>query len=74
MLQVADDPSKDEGAEEESPAAPSVSGSDEEMGGVDSGALGEGFDPDIEVAVERLRKVLFDLGGALGALFQAVRN
>ena len=74
MLQVAEDSSKDKGAREESSATPSVSSSNKEIGSVDSSTLGEGFDPNIKVIVERLRKVLFNLGSTLGTLFQAIRN
>jgi len=74
LLQVAEDPSKGEGAKEESPAAPSVSSSGKEMGGVDSSTLEEGFNPNIIVAVDRLREVLFNLGDTLSALFQAIYN
>ena len=44
------------------------------MGGVDSSTLEEGFNPNIIVAVDRLREVLFNLGDTLSALFQAIYN
>ena len=69
LLQVAEDPSKGEGAEEESPAAPSVSSSNKEIGSVDSSTLEEGFNLNIIIAVDCLQEVLFNLGSALSALF-----